>query len=292
VHNIVDNICGSFFAVTGADLPAEVFLHYMADGSAFKKLGFAPGGTIEVWKPLAEYVSTHGGQVWLDSPATCVLIENGHAVGATIGRAGETITVTAAAVVSNIGPGNTARLIDPSALPPDYARTIDATTTFGTILTVHFVSPEPLADWPAIGLATRSRRLTYLYNCSAPAQRRIRRPGWHLYAAAATPRPATGPVDVEQEKQLLLDDLRDHLPGFDKHATILAWDINDEHNPAQRSVTGYDHPVDTPIPNLWNVGDGVKPWGDAGTSACVRTADTVVSRILATQTSRTSHTGV
>jgi hypothetical protein len=60
---------------------------------------------------------------------------------------------------------------------------------------------------------------------------------------------------------------------------VVAWDINDEHNPAQRAVTGFDLHIDTPIPNLWNVGDGVKPWGDAGTAACVRSANTVAARI-------------
>src|SRR5207244_2792369 len=107
VHGLVDNVCGSFFAVPGNELPADVFLHYMADGSAFKKLGFVPGGTIEVWKPLADYVTTHGGDVWLNTPATAILVEGGQARGATVERGGQTITVHADTVISNIGPAAT-----------------------------------------------------------------------------------------------------------------------------------------------------------------------------------------
>jgi len=281
VHGLVDNVCGSFFAATGDDLPADVFLHYTSEGSAFKKLGFAPGGTIEVWKPLADYVTSHNGEVWLDSPVTKILVdETGRARGALVRHDGETVRVRADAVVSNVGPAHTVRLAGPVSFPPGYAETVSREADCGSILTVHFASPTPLVSWPAIGLPGRSRRMIYAVNANAPAQRRVLKPGWHLYSAAGTPRPTRGPFDVEHEKALLLDDVRDYFPGFDAHATVLAWDVNDWNNPAQRAITGFDLPNETPVPNLWNVGDGVKPWGDAGTAACVRSADIVVTRIL------------
>jgi phytoene desaturase len=37
----------------------------------------------------------------------------------------------------------------------------------------------------------------------------------------------------------------------------------------------------TPIPNLWNVGDGVKEYANGGTTACAETAQLVVDRIAA-----------
>lgn len=281
VHGLVDNVCGSFFAATGDDLPADVFLHYLTEGSAFKKLGFAPGGTIEVWKPLADHVTSRGGKVWLDSPVTKILIDDtGRAHGAHVQRNGETVHVRADAVISNVGPLGTVRLAGPASFPVGYADTVTGATNCGCILTVHFASPTPLVDWPAIGLPGRSRRMIYAVNASTPAQRRVLKPGWHLYSAAGTPRPTRGPFDVEYEKALLIDDVRDYFPGFDAHATVLAWDLNDWNDPAQRAITGFDLPNDTPVPNLWNVGDGVKPWGDAGTAACVRSAETVVARIL------------
>ncbi|MDT7575347.1 MAG: phytoene desaturase, partial [Pseudonocardiales bacterium] len=46
-----------------------------------------------------------------------------------------------------------------------------------------------------------------------------------------------------------------------------------------RAVAGYDLPHSTPIPNLWNVGDGVKEYANGGTTACAETAKLVVEEI-------------
>lgn len=62
---------------------------------------------------------------------------------------------------------------------------------------------------------------------------------------------------------------------------ILATDVAAHGWPAQRAVSGYDLPIQTPIANLWNVGDGVKAWAQAGTSACARTADVAVKAAIA-----------
>jgi hypothetical protein len=123
----------------------------------------------------------------------------------------------------------------------------------------------------------KSRRLAYVGNFSAPQQRRAPE-GWYLYSGASVPRPARGEFDLEKEKELLLADLRDQFPGFDD-ARILAWDVTAHEWPAQRAITGFDLPVETPVGNLWNVGDGVKPWAEAGTAACAETARIVVEQI-------------
>jgi hypothetical protein len=78
----------------------------------------------------------------------------------------------------------------------------------------------------------------------------------------------------------LFSDLREQFPGFDQ-ARVLAVDVTAHEWPAQRAITGYDLPNTTPVANLWNVGDGVKPWGDAGTAACAETARIVVTEIAA-----------
>jgi hypothetical protein len=138
--------------------------------------------------------------------------------------------------------------------PDGYADAVEKATDGGAIITVHFASQT---RWPAPALAGKSRRLTYAVNHSAPEHKRSK-PGWFLYSAASTPRPARGEFDLDAEKELLLADVRDYFPGFDQHATILTWDITAHEWPAQRAVTGYDLPIETPVGNLWNVGDGVK----------------------------------
>jgi phytoene desaturase len=280
VHGLVDNVIGGFFAATGQDVPADIFLEYMTNGSAFKNLGFPRGGTIEIWKPLVDAIEARGGEVWLRSNVTALRFgADGQVTGAEIDQDGTTIEVQADAVVSNAGPLNTVRLARAENLPEGYAAEVERKTDGAAIITVHFASQTALVGWPTLALVGKSRRMTYAGNFSAPEQRQTK-PGWFLYSAASTPRPARGPFDLDAEKQLLLSDVRDYFPGFDRHATVLTWDITAHEWPAQRAVTGYDLPIETPVPNLWNVGDGVKIGADAGTAACVRTAEAVVERIL------------
>jgi phytoene desaturase len=278
VHKFVDNIVGAMFAASGADLPADVFLHYFAEGSAFKKIGLAPGGTIEVWKPLADVVTEHGGEVWLNSTAAKLTFgPDGLADGAVIDHDGTSATVRAGVVVSDIGPLATVGLAGAGHLPSGYADDVRRATDPAAIITVHFASRRPLVKFQGLALVGKSRRLAYLGNFSAPEQRRAPE-GWYLYSGASVPRPARGEFDLEKEKDLLLADLRDAVPGFDE-ARILAFDVTAHDWPAQRAITGYDLPAETPVANLWNVGDGVKPWGTAGTAACAETARIVVEQI-------------
>jgi phytoene dehydrogenase-like protein len=279
VHKLVDNVVGAMFAASGEDLPADVFLHYFAQGSAFKKIGFAPGGTIEVWKPLADAVVENGGQVWLNSTVKQLTIgAHGQVDGAIVERDGEHLTVRAKVVVSDIGPLATVALAGADNLPPGYADRVARATDPSAIITVHFASQTPLANFGGLALIAKSRRLVYVANFSAPEQRRTPA-GWYLYCGASVPRPARGQFDLDAEKRLLLADLREQFPGFDA-ATILAINVTAHDWPAQRAITGYDQPVITPIPNLWNVGDGAKLWGQAGTAACAENACVVVEQIL------------
>lgn len=122
VHKLVDNVVGAMVAASGEDLPADVFLHYFADGSAFKKIGFAPGGTLEVWKPLADVAGENGGEVWLNSTVRRLTFgSDGLVDGAVVDRDGASVTVRARVVVSDIGPLATVALADAGDLPSGYA---------------------------------------------------------------------------------------------------------------------------------------------------------------------------
>jgi hypothetical protein len=77
-----------------------------------------------------------------------------------------------------------------------------------------------------------------------------------------------------------MQDLRDHLPGFDEHARILSVTVTRDGWPPQRAVAGFDLPHDTAVEGLWNVGDAVKEYANGGTTACAETAEIVVAKIL------------
>jgi phytoene desaturase len=98
-------------------------------------------------------------------------------------------------------------IVDPNAarlhfgaaagMSPDYACAVDG------------FEIRPLADFPCLAVFSKSRRMVYAANFSAPELKRAPE-GWYFYCGASVPRPARGQFDVEEEKALLLEDLREH----------------------------------------------------------------------------------
>ncbi|KAF4455613.1 pseudooxynicotine oxidase [Fusarium albosuccineum] len=253
IHNIIDNVLGSMFAARGDVVPAEVLLYYFSKDTSFKKIGLAKGGTIEIWKPLAHYVQNNGGQVWFNSIVSELTFSpDGLVTGALIQREdGSQAQVSSKLTVSNIGPLGTAQLAGLDQLPRGYVDGIERWNNPAAIITVHVASQEPLASFPFLAIMGNARRMAYAGNFSAPELRCSR-----------------GMVPV--------------LWCFRPHSCkrILAIDVTAHDWPAQRAVSGFDEPQTTPVPNLFNVGDGVKPWASGGTAACAQSARNVVEKIV------------
>lgn len=278
VHHAVDNILGAMFAASADQFPADALLHFFSRDTSYKKIGMPIGGTRAVWEPVAELTKQLGGAFWLDSQVVAFKFgPEGQVRGATVRRGGEIVEVSCRIVVSNIGPLATSRLAA-QAYPAQYVNMVESWSSPAAILTAHFASPKPLANFPCLALFTQSRRLVYAGNFSAPELGRTP-PGWHLYCAASVPKPSTGEFDVELEKSLLVADIADHFPGFDPEM-LLGIDVTAHDWPAQRCIAGHDLPVDTPVSNLWNVGDGVKPWGMSGTASCAKSARLAVGQAM------------
>jgi hypothetical protein len=111
--------------------------------------------------------------------------------------------------------------------------------------------------------------------------------GWRLYTAYAVPVPAIGAYDEERELQITMDELGDQLSNFDD-AIVMRKRVIKGDWPALRTASGREPPIDTPIPNLWNVGDGVREYGDGGMQACATTGRIVAERLLREIPARTA----
>ncbi|MGW4246711.1 phytoene desaturase family protein [Nocardia sp. NPDC004722] len=286
VQGIFRNMCGSIFAVGSEELPARVFFTYITGKSAFKKFGFCPEGTIGIWKSLADVVERNGGAVWLGSEVQRLYVQDDRVTGAQILRDGETIDVTCAFAVSDIGPSATLDLVGPEHFPPDYVGAVLQRDLPAAMISVNFASREPLIDAPGLLSFARTRRLCYVANFTATCPE-MAPDGWHLYVGAGVPKPSVGDFDPEADTALVLQDLREEIPDF-AQARILSIAVTRDDWPPQRAVAGYDLPHDTPIANLWNVGDAVKEYANGGTTACAETAKLVVEEIMASHVGRLS----
>src|ERR1700687_957139 len=120
VHGIFRNMCASVFAVGSEDLPARVFLTSFTRQSGFRRFGFHPEGTIALWRALVNVVTSHGGEVWLSTAVTKIVVDGEKVTGVHVERDGETIEIASAVVVSDVGPAASVALIGADNVPDDY----------------------------------------------------------------------------------------------------------------------------------------------------------------------------
>ena len=281
VHGIFRNMCASVFAVGSEDLPARVFLTYFTRKSAFKRFGFHPECTIGIWRGLANVVTAKGGEVWLSTSVTKIVIDGTKVTGVHAERGGASFEIAAPIVVSDVGPAATVGLLGADNVPEDYRELVRKGDRPTAMISVNFASQERLIEAPGMLSFAKSRRVAYIANftdiCPEMAPQ-----GWHLYVGTSVPKPSVGDFDEKAETELLLADLRDTIDGFDERAKVLNVAITRDGWPPQRAVAGFDLPRDTPFEGLWNVGDAVKEYANGGTTACAETAQLVVEEIAAT----------
>ncbi|MCK9248860.1 MAG: NAD(P)/FAD-dependent oxidoreductase [Solirubrobacteraceae bacterium] len=278
VRGIFDNMIASIFAVTADELPARVFLTYMTRKSAFKRFGFCPEGTIGIWRALAERFEELGGELWLEAEAQDVAVEDGRVTGITVRRGGESVHVPCGVLVSDVGPAATVGLVGEEHLGAEHVAKVREADRPCAMVSVNFASREPLIKAQGMLSFARTRRLCYVANFTATCPE-MAPDGWHLYVGTAVPRPPMGDFDEQAETELLMEDLREEIAGFED-ARILNVQVTRDGWPPQRAVSGFDLPHTTPIDNLWYVGDAVKEYANGGTTACAETAQIVADKII------------
>ena len=279
VHRLFRNFCAAIWAVNADELPARAFLIYFAQKGAFKRFGFCPRGTLGVWEDLAKGIENNGGSVWLSSPAREILVKDGAATGVVIEREGKRFSVSANAVVSNTGPKLTAELVGQQNLPQGYIEQINSILKPASNIVYNFASRERLLEVPGLITFANTTHLCNMGELSATCPE-LAPEGWYLYVAYAVPCPSLSTFNQEQQIEAGLNDLRSEFPDFDNKTRMLNIRVMTGDWPAQRSCSGFDLAQETPVQNLWNVGDGVKDYGDGGTQACALTGKQVAEKII------------
>jgi phytoene desaturase len=275
VHAIFRNTCAAIFAANADEIPARAFLTYFAVKGAFKRFGYCPRGTIGIWNDLHDAITARGGEFWLNAPATGLHVEDGRVVAVDVLRGSKTERVEAGVVISDIGPRALVGIAG-GALGERYAADSQSILRPTANIVINFATRTRLLDAPGLVTFGKTRRLCNMGELTAMCPE-IAPEGWYQYVAYAVPVPAMSDFDEASEIELSLQDLRDEFPQFDK-AKMLSIRVMRGEWPAQRSCAGFDMPQETPLANLWNVGDAVKDYGDGGTQACALTAKFAAGR--------------
>ena len=278
--SLFQSLAASIFTVNADELPAGVFFRNLRETGGYKKFGFAPHGNAAVADLIAAAVEERGGRVLRGVEASAIEFEDERAV-AVLARTADGVEehYPAAAVISNIGPRNTARLTRGTAAEATFAERVAGVQTT-SLLTLAFSAPGEIIPHPGIWAFTDTERLCNLANLGATCPE-LAPEGRSLYEAYSCPRPSVGgEYDADAERALLEQDLRKLIPGFDSAEVVLFKAMRGDRAPAQQVRPGYDLDVRTPVANLVEVGDGVKPYGWIGTTACAHTARTAVDALI------------
>jgi phytoene dehydrogenase-like protein len=278
VHAIFRNLCAAIFAANSDEVPARAFLTYFAIKGAFKRFGFCPRGTIGLWNDLAGGIRSKGGEVWTGAAVKAIHAKDGRVISLDIEKDGVTQRVEADVFISNIGPAATVALPGAEAFGAEYIAQTRTLLKPAANIVINFATQKRLIDVPGLVTFGKTRTLCNMGELTATCPE-LAPAGWYQYVAYAVPRPAIGDFDEKAQIEDSLQDLREQFPGF-ADAKMLSIRVMRGEWPAQRSCAGFDMSQDTPLANLWHVGDAVKDYGDGGTQACAYTGREAAKKAL------------
>lgn len=279
LRSLARNLTSALYAAEPEDVELVLFWDYLTKPGGMSPYAVHPEGAIGPWRVVAADFVRRGGTLWLNSDVQELRAgADGRIDRARIRRGEDILEVGVRAVVSNAGPLATAEMCAPGVLPAGELERLRVWSKTGALITINFASRRRLGPIDGLFFFSTTRRLAYAAELTGPCPE-MAPPGWHLYLGACSPSPATGDFDLDAELALLRADLREHFPGFDSARELSVEVCAGQEWPAQRAVPGKDEPQSTPVANLWNVGDGARPWAGAGQSGCVESARLAVEEL-------------
>ncbi|HKZ50176.1 MAG TPA: FAD-dependent oxidoreductase [Dehalococcoidia bacterium] len=282
VRSVTDNedIVGLFRAITAIvfaldDVEAADYFTFFAN-MVGKRFGLARRGAVHLMHGLAKSIAERGGQVWTRSEAVKITTEDGIATGVLVERQGQPWRVTARLVVSTAGPWQTARLVGPERLGPDYLARLKAQVKPLCSVAMHLISQRSPLGFPAFVYTIGARRTCAIFDASLTAS--WAPPGTHISEVYTSLPDPEGPVDWETEIEETKKDLDDIIPGWREYCQMKIVCLQGEF-PGNHAWPGQDMPPETPIPNLLIAGDGVKARGYVGTGSAAESGQRVAALV-------------
>ena len=269
IHGLFQSTIASLLTVNTWELPAAEYFKLVRNIAPLR-FGYVEGGSLQLWERMADFVRSRGGGGRHELRGDGHRQQLGPRHGRNLAAERPDVSVEAPIVVSNLGPHATVALAGREPFERSYLARLDSDVHPTAILWLHFVSDEPVLDYSAIAVCG-TRRVNMIdapsYDCPDVAP-----PGKHLYTVGAAPLDALAPGDIDAEFELVMDDLRDIIPGFDTRCRLLTRTCYRGKWPGFRTVPGSPVSHRTPIRGLFNVGDASCPRGFAGSMGAATSA--------------------
>jgi len=281
-HAIFDTIANTLCGAHSYELSANALFGFFVKMGGSREVAIAPNGNIENAEMLAEVVRGNG-DIWVNTEAKQITVSGKNARSVIVSRNGDDIELDTQVVISDGGPRKTVELTRGEGFNENYLRDLRLKMKPHPVTMCYVASDVPL--WPesgekAILMIVGAWRITSVIplSCISP---NFAPPGQHLMFCFGGPPSNDVHLNPEVEQQQMLLDLKEQFPLFAEHGRVLKMvskDIDDE-LPEVRTRVGLGMPVETPLRNLFNVGDGCPAFGLGGSNAAVENAGRVARLI-------------
>lgn len=282
IHEIFDQICSSSILAHSWEIPASEYFFFMAKSQGMRDLMIAPHGCITIIEELANAIKPVC-DIWTGCAARQISITKGKATEVVVEKNGVTQSIPCRAVISDIGPTATANLVGKDDYDGDYRKLMRMKLRPSPCVLILIASDKPLLleGKSGVMITIGARRLGGIVPLSNIAPE-LAPAGQHLLYTVAEPLSCLLPMDEDHEKQQCMLDIKEQFPDFEKHGRILRMEPRNVYHewPEGRTWNGYDMPIETPVTNLFTIGDACKNVGLAGSSGSVESAIRAVKLAL------------
>jgi phytoene dehydrogenase-like protein len=269
-HDIFDTICATIECGHSYEIPAAAVFPWFTKMGGLREVGLTPHGNGFEMEKLAKVIRTNG-DVWTDCPATKIVVEKGKASGVLVRKGDSETKVSSQVVISNAGPRKTVELAGANNFSEDYMRIMRLRLRPHPVVLAFVASDRPL--WPedgsaAIMMLAGTRRVTSIIPMSSIAPE-CAPPGQHVLFAYASPKSYCVRMNEEEELRQTELDLRELLPGLNKYGRILKMEPRNIDHDDTATNAWFGMPIETPVKNLYNVGDAMLPLGVVGATGAI-----------------------
>jgi len=278
VHDAFDTLCTGLMMAHSWELPVSKFFLFQE----MSKFYISPDGNLNIAQELAKVVEKNGA-VWTNSPARKIIVKEGKVTSVIVEKAGKEIEIRCKMVISNTGVKATVNLAGKENFDKEYLERVRIKLRPSPCLLVLVASDKPLClegIHDGLEIIMGSRRIKTVIPISNICPELVPS-GQHLMYTSAKSESTLHPMDIKYEMQQVKSDIKEFFPDFEKHGRILkmrACGIINEW-PEGRTWLGYGMPLETPISNLFNVGDSCIYPGLIGTPGSVESGYRVVDSV-------------
>jgi phytoene dehydrogenase-like protein len=281
VKGLFQGFCAALMGTNLHEIPAAEFFRFLRHSSHGSRFGLAARGNGSLMEALGAAIEARGGEICRQTACRRILVEDGRAVGVEYRRSGDRSGILRAdCVLSNAGPRMTMALTgDEQLFEGAYRERMEAMPHDAPIIHYSFVCDEPLLpDLDGSLVFGNTRNLIYLEIPSLISPQ-LAPPGKYLHTAYGAPSDAAT-SNLKEEAENTLRELQAHFPGVTERAQFLVKARHQGRSPGMHRWPGFMMPVDTPVANLFNVGDGATSPGTIGTEGAASSAKVAVEAIL------------